>query len=481
MFAKLISLHIVLPVLGALLNVFFRKNLRITRTITVCSLIFLFASSLLMFLLALKANEYSYSFGGWPAPLGIEFKINYYNGLFLTLISGAALCSFIYGQDLLQVEMERVRIPIFNALFLICIFGLYGIVMTNDFFSFYVFLEINALATYALVSWNSLNKNALTAAFYYLIVGGVAATFFLIGVGYLYSASGTLNISDFMNKFQSIKHLKTVYLGVCLIALGLLIKSALFPLHNWVLKIYKTTNSFILPLLGSSSNKIYLFVFTKLFYLNLFNFPIIKYFLLPAGILTIVICSIQALYSKNLRTILALSGLVQVGYIFILMHLEYKFSFLLIALQLVSYCITVLALFMLTVRFAEIRGGNTLDHLGKIIHEAPFYVVLFVINSFSLVGFPLTIRFLPKFGLFIDLIHNKNWIAFAIVACASLITFIYLFKAINVFVFGTRPTHITFPLPSRPKNFIEPVVVLTLTITNIAIGIASLSFLDIFI
>ena len=480
MFADLISLHIVIPILGALLNVLFRKNLKLANIITLCSLVLLCFASISSLLLVSKIKEYSYSFGGWSAPFGIEFKINYYGELFITLISVAALCCFLYGRDLLQKEIEHAPAPIFYALFLICIFGLYGIIMTNDFFSFYVFIEINSLATYALVSWNSTNRNSLIAAFYYLIVGGVAATFFLIGVGYLYSSSGTLNINHFLDKFQSIKHLKTVHLGICLIAVGLLIKSALFPLHNWVLKIYKETNAFILPFLGASSNKIYLFIFAKFFYLGLFNISIIKYLLLPAGILAMLICSIRAVYAKNIRTILALSGLVQVGYVFILMHFEYKFSFLLIVLQLISYSITALTLFMLTTSFGETRQGYNLDSLGSLFYEKPLYVILFIINSLSLVGFPLTIRFLPKFALFIDLIHNESWVALIAITCASILTFIYSGRVINTLIFQRNDIK-NKKLPLRTKNSLEPIIVTTLTTANIILGIASLPFLNIFV
>jgi len=477
MLSKLISLNVALPVLGALLNVLFRKRPRAAQVITSGVLMLLFASSVYMFLISLNSPEHSYSFGGWPVPFGIELRMNYYNSAFLILIVGAALCAFLYGKGLLQAEMRPSQIPIFNALFLICVFGLCGIVMTNDFFNLYVFIEVSSLATYALVSWNSSNKNALLAAFHYLVVGTVAAVFFLIGVGYLYSVSGTLNISEFMGKFQSIKHLRPVYLGVCLIALGLLIKSALFPLHAWVLKVYKETNSAVLPFLGATSHKIYAFIFAKFFYLGLFDFPITRNFLLPSGLLAIAVCSIRAICAKNLRMILAFSGLIQVGYVLILMSLEYKLSFLLIVLQLFSYSITALNLFMLSARFGEVRGGYTLARLGKMTYEEPLYVILFVINAFSLAGFPATVGFLPKFGLFIDLIHNGSWGLLGALACASFATFIYLFKAINIFIFGTAPSSPAHEVPLRPKCFVEPTIVIILTLANLLVGFASLGFL----
>jgi multicomponent Na+:H+ antiporter subunit D len=477
MFNKLIALHILLPVLGALLNIIFRKHLRIAQGITITSLLSLFATSLFMFLLSIKVNEYSYIFGGWQAPFGIELGINYYNALFLLLISGAALCSFLYGKRFLQTEMEQARIPIFNAIFLVCIFGMYGLVMTNDFFNLYVFIEINALTTYALVSWNSSNRNSLLAGFYYLIIGSVAAIFILIGIGYLYSASGTLNISHFMSKLPSIKSLRTVQLGTCLIALGLLIKSAIFPFQSWVLKVYKETNSFILPFLGASSNKIYLFVFAKLFYLGFFALPILKTFLLISGLAAIVIFSLRAIYSKDLRIILALSGLIQVGYVFILLYFEYKFSFLLITAQIASYSITSIALFMLAARFVEIRGSASLANLGGLVQQAPFYVALFIINSFSLIGLPATIGFLPKFGLFLDLIHNKSWEVLAIIALASFCTSIYIFKAINVFMFEKK---ISLANITKDTSILESITLVIITIANLLIGFVSLSYLKIF-
>lgn len=479
MFNTLISLHVLLPVLGALLNVVCRRNLRAAQVITTATLVALVVVSSLV--LALQSAEYGYSFGGWSAPFGIEFKLTYYNALFLLLISGAALCSFLYGQGLLCREMASSQIPIFNALFLICSFGIYGLIMTNDFFNLYVFIEVNSLATYALVSWHPSNRKSLLSAFYYLIVGSVAAIFILIGIGYLYSASGTLNISDVMSKFSSIKHLKTVHIGSCLIALGLLIKSAVFPVHSWLLKVYEETNSFILPFFGAASNKIYLFIFAKLFYLGLFDFPAMKYFLLPAGLLSIIIFSSGALFSKNLRTILALSGLTQVGYVFILLQFEYKFSFLLIVLQLASYGITALTLFMLLVRFAEIRGGSSLEALGGIIHEAPLQLMLFIINAFSLIGFPTTVMFLPKFGLFLDLLHNKAWLSLIVTACASFLTMLYLFRVINLLMFGTKHARSDSQLTIRPQSSIEFTVVIVLTIANLVIGFTSLAYLKIFV
>jgi multicomponent Na+:H+ antiporter subunit D len=245
-----------------------------------------------------------------------------------------------------------------------------------------------------------------------------------------------------------------------------------------ILKIYEETNSFILPFLGSTSNKIYLFVFAKLFYLGLFALPILKSFLLIAGLAAIIIFSLRAIYAKNLRTILALSGLIQVGYIFILLYFEYKFSFLIIILQIASYSITAITLFMISMRFEEIRGSSSLQNLGAISKQEPFYVALFIINALSLIGFPATIRFLPKFGLFLDLIHNKSWIVLAIIAFSSFCTALYLLKAINVFMFEKK---ISVTNNVTSVSLVELMILIALTTANLTMGFVSLSYLKIFI
>jgi NADH-quinone oxidoreductase subunit N len=132
-----------------------------------------------------------------------------------------------------------------------------------------------------------------------------------------------------------------------------------------------------------------------------------------------------------------------------------------------------MTLFMIAIRFGGIRGSYNLENLGKITREAPFYVALFVINSFSLIGFPMTAGFLPKFGLFIALIHNKSWFTLAFAACASFCAMIYLFKVINQLIF--LPSSSRKPV-SRTAQYdvLETVVIVALTVVNISIGLASL-------
>ena len=108
-----------------------------------------------------------------------------------------------------------------------------GIAITGDVFNVFVFLEIASLSTYVLVALGS-GPGALLAAFRYLILGSIGATFFLIGVGLLYMMTGTLNMADLSVRIGEVSHTRTVAAGVVFVVLGMGLKAAVFPLHAWL-------------------------------------------------------------------------------------------------------------------------------------------------------------------------------------------------------------------------------------------------------
>ena len=87
-------------------------------------------------------------------------------------------------------------------MFLLCQAGLLGMALTNDAFNMFVFMEISSLASYVLVAMGR-DRRALLAAYQYLIVGTIGATFFVIGIGFLYLTTGTLNLTDMAQKLVS--------------------------------------------------------------------------------------------------------------------------------------------------------------------------------------------------------------------------------------------------------------------------------------
>ena len=137
----------------------------------------------------------SYWMGGWEPPWGIEYVIDYFSAFVLAIVAFLAWLVTIFARKSVAAEIEEKKLPAFYGVYLLFIVGLMGMIVTGDIFNLYVFLEISSLTAYALVAMGK-SRRAPLAGFRYLVIGTVGATFILLGIGYLYIATGTLNMAD---------------------------------------------------------------------------------------------------------------------------------------------------------------------------------------------------------------------------------------------------------------------------------------------
>ena len=133
--------------------------------------------------------------GGWEPPWGIEYRVDVLNGFVLILIASVGAVIMPFAWRSVAFEIAEDRLAWFYCMYLLCLAGLLGIAITGDAFNAFVFLEISSLATYVLIALGH-DRRALLAAFQYLIMGTIGATFYVIGVGLLYLLTGSLNMVD---------------------------------------------------------------------------------------------------------------------------------------------------------------------------------------------------------------------------------------------------------------------------------------------
>ncbi|MGN7618945.1 MAG: proton-conducting transporter transmembrane domain-containing protein [Ehrlichia sp.] len=175
-------LQVVVPLLSAVVCSLL-KNTRLVKIISVVIVLISFSIAVVLFIQVYPSNIIRYNLGGWMIPYGIELKISLFNSAMLVLVNFIALMSVIYGISLNMNEVSVNKIPGFYSIFLLCFTGLLGILVSNDVFNIYVFLEISSICSYVLVAMGK-DKAALIAAFDYLVIGTIGATFYLIGIGF---------------------------------------------------------------------------------------------------------------------------------------------------------------------------------------------------------------------------------------------------------------------------------------------------------
>ena len=207
----------------------------------------------------------SYELGGWAPPWGIEYRIDAVNAFVALTVAVIAAVTLPYALLSAEKEIPEEKVRLFYSAMLLCLAGLLGITQTGDIFNVFVFLEISSLATYALISLGK-QRQALTSAYQYLIMGTVGATFYLIGVGLIYSQTGTLNMKDIADTLPNVLHLNTVETGFAFIMIGIALKLALFPLHLWLPNAYTYAPSVVTVFLAATATKVAFYLMLRIFF-----------------------------------------------------------------------------------------------------------------------------------------------------------------------------------------------------------------------
>ena len=263
-----------------------------------------------------------YEFGNWEPPWGISFKIDGVNIGLQLLFSIFVLVSTFYSRKIFLSEIDSRDSGKAYSLWLLAIGSLNGIILTNDIFNLFVFLEISALASISLIALGAgQNRKALLAAFNYLIIGAIGATFYVIGVGFAYAMTGTLNMNDLVIQLAQYSDGQlAIFAGMSFMLIGLMVKAAIFPVHIWLPPAYSYAPSAVSTLLAALATKTILYFFVRLLYEVFIIYPsylslFLDFVLYPLSLLAIFIGTLIAIYQDDIKKLLAFSSIAQIGYI----------------------------------------------------------------------------------------------------------------------------------------------------------------------
>ncbi len=388
----------------------------------------------------------NYKLGGWDPPHGIAYVVDGLSAPVLFLISAIALIVTIYGAPTVKAEVEPKKRAPFYAAFLICVAGLLGMVVTGDAFNVFVFLEVSSISTYTLVAMGaSRDRRALSAAYNYLIMGSIGATFFVIGLGFLYMETGTLNMADMGRILRDLdggSRVSQVAFSFIIVGLGL--KLAMFPLHTWLPGAYAQSPSLITVFLASTATKAALYLMLR-FAFTVFDIGfdyvllVVTHVLAGLGILGMLLGSLQAIFQTDVRRTLAYSSVAQVGYMLLGIGLATGAGLAAGYLHLLNHAIIKGALFMalgaVWYRFGITRASD-FNGLSKTM---PWTMGAFTLGGLSLIGVPFTAGFVSKWRLVQAVAENGWWWAVGVIVVSSVLAIIYIGRLILAAYFQAPP------------------------------------------
>lgn len=393
-----------------------------------------------------RSGEITYALGGWAAPFGIEYRVDFANAFVLLIISLIYLATIIYAPRSVGREVdERQRGWLYTA-WILCFTGLCGITISGDVFNVFVFLEISSLSSYVLISFSK-DRRCLTAALRYLIMGTVGATFFLIGVGLLYSLTGTLNMTDLSTKVPELTANVTAQTAFGFIGVGLGIKIAAFPLYYWLPNAYAYAPSVITAFLAGTATKAAVYVFARMIFTVFSEYFITEFnhmflFLLAVGVLSTLVPSVVAIFQSDLKRLFAWSSIGQIGYMIIGFGLATIPGIAAAFIHLFNHALIKTALFMALGGMIFVQGGASTQTLVNAGKRMPWTMAAIVIGGLSLIGVPFTTGFVSKWFLVSAALDAGSWFLAAVVLFGSLITAAYVWKIVELAYFSPRSDEI---------------------------------------
>ena len=434
----LAALQIVVPLLSAPLCALLRRGPAAWLLATAITWTAL-AISLALLAQVLSEGTLSYEMGGWAAPWGIEYRIDRLNALVLVIVAGigALVTPCMYHSVAREIAPERQHL--FYTAFLLAFTGLLGIAITGDAFNLYVFLEIFSLASYTLVAMGS-DRRSLTAAFQYLALGTIGATFILIGIGLLYMVTGTLNMADLATRIPELQALRPVRAAFAFIVIGTSLKLALFPLHLWMPNAYAYAPSVISAFLAATATKVGVyvlarFVFTVFGARFAFETMALGEVLMVLSLLAIIVGSLVAIFQTNVKRMLAYSSVAQIGYMVLGISFNSVTGLTGGLVHLFNHAAMKGALFLALACVFYRLGAVDLASMRGLGRRMPLTMAAFVVAGMSLVGVPLTVGFISKWYLVVAAIEAGLWPVAAVVLIASLLALVYIGRVVEVAYF----------------------------------------------
>lgn len=438
------ALLIIIPLMASLLCLFLglaRKGLcypLVVATLGACVI-------LSFDIMATVMNEgvIRYRLGGWEPPWGIEYLIDHLNAFIAIIVSSISFVVAVFSKKSIEQELHESKIIYFYSIYLLLVTGLLGITVTGDVFNLYVFLEIASLAGYALIAIGK--DRALLASFEYVVMGTIGACFYLLGVGYLYIVTGSLNIIDLTGLLPDLYHSKVILIAFAFFLVGIAIKIALFPLHVWLPDAYTYAPSTVSALVAATMTKVGAYVMMRIMF-TLFQ-PYFSIELIPVTAVlgwvaaaAMIFGGIQAIAQTDFKRALCYILIAEVGYIVLGISVANRAGFTGAVLHILNDAVMMACLFLIAGAIYYKTGKRHIHEFANLHKKMPVTMTCLVIAALSVVGVPPTCGFFSKWYLVLGAIDARQWFFAFLLLASSLMVAVVFFKMAQTIFFTPAPS-----------------------------------------
>jgi multicomponent Na+:H+ antiporter subunit D len=375
----------------------------------------------------------TYNLGGWAPPVGIEYVVDLVAAFVATIVTTVSTLVLIATRRW-AIREAGDRLGSFYGLVMLLLAGLVGMVVTGDLFNLFVFIEISSLAAYALVFLGG--RGGMIAGFRYLILGSIGGSFYLLGVGFLYFTTGTLNMAETHEILSADASARSVQAGAAFIFVGLGLKMALVPLHLWLPDAYTFAPSSVNSLIAPVMTKVGAYAMMRMF---LSVFPTgyltdvvpVADALLVLGLVGIVFGAVVAMSQTDIRRMLAYSSISQLSLIAVGIGLGTPLGMVAALLHVMNHAVMKAALFLAAGSIRYSTGITTVDGVSGLGRTMPLTMIAFALGAIAMVGIPPMAGFFSKWYAVQAGVEADQWAVVAVVLVSSLLSAVYLFRILE--------------------------------------------------
>ena len=411
--------------------------------------------------------------GGWAAPLGILLIVDGAAAGMLVLTALVSTACACHAARYLRGKTANAH---FWPLLWFMWAALNGIWLSGDLFNLYVGIELLGLAAVGLVALAG-QAEALAAAMRYLLAALLGSLAYLIGVALIYASLGSLALPDLAIASFDGNGRVTIAVALTLMTIGLMLKTALFPLHAWLPPAHGGALSPVSALLSALVIKASFFILLRLWLaLSPDAVPLALAWLLGVlGAGAVFWGGWMAWRQTRLKQLVAYSTVAQIGYLFLFFPLATttvdaaaRLAWDGMMLMLLSHALAKAGMFLAAGNLILAVGSAQIAHLAGVSRFRPLSLLSFGVAGVSLMGLPPSGGFAAKWLLLQSALASGQWIWIVVLVLGGLLAAAYIFKVFrHAFVEGPKRDHFESPPLALELS------ALTLALASLVLGLAA--------
>ncbi len=354
--------------------------------------------------------------------VNLRLALDAFSLLMLVTISLVGLAAGLFSINYMEHYGAKAN---YYALFLTMIAGMNGLVLSTDLFGVYIFLEVAAIASYALVAYG-LEHDELEAAYKYLMLSVVASAFVLTSIAVIFGMTGSLGFAEVAAGLKDLDAGAVVGVAAALFIVGFGLKAALIPFHAWLPDAHPSAPAPISAMLSGLLIKVSgVYALTRIFLNVLGLTPALSAVLMVLGAISVVVAAFLALGQKDIKRMLAYSSISQVGYVILGIGIGTPLGIAGGLFHLFNHALAKGLLFLNSGSIQQATGTRDLDEMGGLGKRMPITSVTTLIGSLSIAGVPPLSGFWSKLIIVIALIQAGHPLLALIAVLASVLTLWY--------------------------------------------------------